>query len=363
MSNEIGINWKKGGVSQTQPLFEIPNDSEMDELFSESMALFGEACYVQEAYDEYILEAKDGGPGILTSTARLIKNLIGRFVRAITRFMSNQTCKKAIKFFNDSNTRTKIKANIKMAWPLKKGEDPAYALMVAAFRMKLLLKHVEVYEFIMRTDCDDAELINAKLGDMDLGVADTGHFKITGVTPEGCNRIIDKMFGSEGLDGGNKTLKDVIKTLEKFNSFWSPFDEEGKNSVVVKMVTTDIKAFAQFQKELLESYKFFKSLTDKDLEMMNGVNKNSDKVNEVINDTKSDKKETTKESNKDIPINYKKKMMENHLDNVNKGVQDVLAKNRAQDEERYAAMKKEQEEAKRKEDEEEARLRREYGID
>lgn len=55
--------------------------------------------------------------------------------------------------------------------------------------------------------------------------------------------------------------------------------------------------------------------------------------------------------------------MENHLDNVNKGVQDVLAKNRAQDEERYAAMKKEQEEAKRKEDEEEARLRREYGID
>lgn len=350
-----------------KPIFEAFDESELEELNHEAMALYGEACYVQESYEEYILEAKDGGPGILTSTARLIKNLIGRFVRAITRFMSNQTCKKAIKFFNDSNTRTKIKANIKMAWPLKKGEDPAYALMVAAFRMKLLLKHVEVYEFIMKTDSDDAELIRAKLGDMNLGVADTAHFKITGVTPEGCNRIIDKMFGSEGLDGGNKTLKDVIKTLEKFNSFWSPFDEDGKNSVVVKMVTTDIKAFAQFQKELLESYKFFKSLTDKDLEMMNGVNKNSDKVNEVINDTKSEKKETAKETpaketDKDIPINYKK-MMDNHLDNTNKGVQNALAKNRAKDEEKYAAMKKEQEEAKRKEDEEVARLRREYGID
>ena len=42
-----------------------------------------------------------------------------------------------------------------------------------------------------------------------------------------------------------------------YDSFFSCFDS--KDSKIVEMITTDIKAFTQFQSELLEAYKFFKS--------------------------------------------------------------------------------------------------------
>lgn len=323
MTNEIGINWK-GSISEKAPLFQIPNESELDELFSESMALYGEACYVQEAYEEYITEAKDGGPGALTNTVRLIKNLIGRFVRAITRFMANKTCQKAIYYLGGYIIgKVSIRDYIKENWPLKES-DPGYTLLVAVFRMKLILKHVDVYEFLMKTNCNDPDKIRKKIEDIGLGVVDTGHFKITEVTLSGALKVYDQMFPRDkGINGSNKTLTDIIRTLEKFNTFWSPYDEEGKDSPVVKMITTDIKAFAQFQKEIIESYRFFSSeafLDDrikknmikidnliekrdnarKELQELEKINKEKqEKINELVD-------KLIKE-NKDIPINYNKK--------------------------------------------------------
>ena len=89
------------------------------------------------------------------------------------------------------------------------------------------------------------------------------------------------------------------------------------------MITTDIKAFAQFQKEIIESYRFFSSeafLDDrikknmikidnliekrdnarKELQELEKINKEKqEKVNELV--------DKLMKENKDIPINYNKK--------------------------------------------------------
>lgn len=305
MTNEISINWNKN-QSAEEPIFEMFDDSEFESIQQDAMALYGEACYVQESYEEYILEATDE-PGIATNVVRLVKNLIGRFIRAIGRFMSNLTCKKAVAFFNDPARRTEVKSYMKTAWPLKKG-DPGYTLLVAVLRMKLILKHVDAYEFIMKTPSDESEEhIRAKLGEMNLGVADTGHFVITGVTREKAIRIIDKMFGRDGIDNSGKTLKDIIHMLEGFNTFWSPYDKDGKNSVVVKMVTTDIKAFAQFQSELLEAYRFF-STVEKD-SVLKGLHENNKKLSDIkdqVHEMNEKADKSVNKTEKDIPIDYKK---------------------------------------------------------
>lgn len=254
MTNEISINWNKN-QSTERPIFEMFDDSEFESIQQEAMALYGEACYVQESYEEYILEASENNePNVAQSVVRLIKNLIGRFVRAIGRFLANHACKKAVAYFGESENRKYVKMYTRNKWPIKKG-DPGYTLMAAVFRMNLIMRHIVFYKSIMETN--DPKELEKKLKNFNLLTSDTGHFTITDVTPEGYFNYLDKMFVGDTINGSGMTLKDVIKTLEKFNTDWTPFDS--KDSKMVKMITTDIKSFAQFQSELLEAYKFFKS--------------------------------------------------------------------------------------------------------
>jgi hypothetical protein len=58
MTNEVSINWNKN-QSTERPIFEMFDDSEFESIQQEAMALYGEACYVQESYEEYILEAAE----------------------------------------------------------------------------------------------------------------------------------------------------------------------------------------------------------------------------------------------------------------------------------------------------------------
>lgn len=254
MTNEISINWNNN-QSTERPIFEMFDDSEFESIQQEAMALYGEACYVQESYEEYILEAaKSDEPSTAQSVGRLIKNLIDRFIRAIGRFLTNQACKKAVAYFGESKNRKDVKAYTEYKWPIKKC-DPEYTLAAAVFRMNLIMRHIVFYKSIMETN--DPKELEKKLKNFNLITSDTGHFTITDVTPNEYFKYLDKMFIDGTVNGSGMTLKDVIKTLEKFNTYWSPFDS--KDSKMVEMITTDIKSFAQFQSELLEAYKFFKS--------------------------------------------------------------------------------------------------------
>ena len=126
-------------------------------------------------------------------------------------------------------------------------------------------------------------------------------------------RLLDNIFSQSGLNSisspNNKTLKDIIKTLEKFNTSWTPYDAQGKDSVVVKMVTNDIKAFAQFQSELLDAYKYFMSskfidLTNdrisRDLENNLKLNHQRKEDDIKINKIKAENEEKQKEINERI---------------------------------------------------------------
>lgn len=280
MTNEISINWNKN-QSIERPIFEAFDESEFEDLQYEAMALYGEACCIEDSIQDYIMEtaseAKSDEPEIrvLPSVGRLIKNLVGRFIRAITRFMANQQCKKAVKFFNDTKNRSTVKDYIKANWKLEK-TDPGYAFIQAVLSMKVLLKHVMAYEKIMKAKTP-AEL-EASWGDTSFGnISDTVHFAITDVTPQNIGVYIDKMFGGNGIYGSNKTLNDIIHQLEKFNTHWTPYDS--KDSPIVKLITNDIKAFATFQSRLLTAYKFF-STVEKD-SVLKGLHENNKKLSDI----------------------------------------------------------------------------------
>ena len=266
MTNEASINWNKN-QSTERPIFEMFDDSEFESIQQEAMALYGEACYVQESYEAYILEAAENEKqvnGILKSTINLVKNLIGRFIRAITRFMANHQCKKAVKFFSDKTMmHATVRSYIEDSWPLPK-TDPGYKLFHAAVRIRLIQRHVDFYEAVLNINESNFEITKAKLEKMQLYANDATEFSIVDENNRNAVlRLLDDVFSQSGLNSisssDNKTLKDIIKTLEKFNTFWTPYDAEGKESSVVKMITNDIKAFAQFQSELLEAYKYFMS--------------------------------------------------------------------------------------------------------
>ena len=266
MTNEVSINWNKN-QSTEKPIFEMFDDSEFESIQQEAMALYGEACYVQESYEEYILEAAENEKqtnGVLKSTVNLIKNLVGRFIRAITRFMTNHQCKKAVKFFSDKTMmHATVRSYIEDSWPLPK-TDPGYKLFHAAVRIRLIQRHVDFYEAVLNINESNFEITKAKLEKMQLYANDATEFSIVDENNRNAVlRLLDDVFSQSGLNSisssDNKTLKDIIKTLEKFNTFWTPYDAEGKESSVVKMITNDIKAFAQFQSELLEAYKYFVS--------------------------------------------------------------------------------------------------------
>ena len=266
MRNEVSINWNKN-QSTERPIFEMFDDSEFESIQQEAMALYGEACYVQESYEEYILEAAKNNNdtnGVLKSTVNLIKNLIGRFIRAITRFMANHQCKKAVEFFSRGTMMNyNVRSYIEESWPLAK-TDPGYKLLHAAVRIRIIQRHVEFYEAIMNTDKTNINSFKAKFEKYNLGTNDATDFSIVDENNRNAVlRFLDNTFSQSGSHSisspNNKTLKDIIKTLEKFNTSWTPYDAEGKDSVVVKMITNDIKAFAQFQSELLEAYKYFTS--------------------------------------------------------------------------------------------------------
>ena len=266
MTNEVSINWNKN-QSTERPIFEMFDDSEFESIQQEAMALYGEACYVQESYEEYILEAAENEKktnGVLKSTVNLIKNLVGRFIRAITRFMANHQCKKAVEFFSDKTMmHSTVRSYIEDSWPLPK-TDPGYKLFHAAVRIRLIQRHVDFYEAVLNINESNFEITKAKIEKMHLYANAATEFSITDENNRNAVlRLLDDVFSQSGLNSisssDNKTLKDIIKTLEKFNTFWTPYDAEGKESSVVKMITNDIKAFAQFQSELLEAYKYFMS--------------------------------------------------------------------------------------------------------
>ena len=279
MTNEVSINWNKN-QSAERPIFEMFDDSEFESIQQEAMALYGEACYVQESYEEYILEAAENEKhtnGVLKSTVNLVKNLIGRFIRAITRFMANHQCKKAVEFFNDAKNRSMAKDYIKANWKLEK-TDPGYAFIQAVLVMKALLKHVSSYEKIFKANNKD-ELITSLGNDPFGGINDTTHFAITDVTPQKIGAFIDSCFSGNGIYGSDKTLNDIIHQLEKFNTSWTPYDAKGKDSPVVKMITNDIKAFATFQSRLLTAYKFFSTV--KNDSVLKGLHENNKKLSDL----------------------------------------------------------------------------------
>lgn len=278
MTNEIPINWNKN-QSTERPIFEAFDEAELEDLQYEAMALYGEACYIEDSIQDYIMEAasetKGNEPGVLTSVGRLIKNLVGRFIRAITRFMTNQSCKKAVKFFNDVKNRKTVFDYIRANWPLEK-TDPAYALIQATLAMKVLLKHVTAYEKIFKAKNKD-ELIESLGKNPFGGINDTTSFAVLNVTPKAISAEIDKMFGENGIYGSNKTLNNIIHQLETFNTRWTPYDSN--DSPVVKMITNDIKAFATFQSRLLTAYKFF-STVEKD-SILKGLHENNKKLSDI----------------------------------------------------------------------------------
>ena len=316
MTNEISINWNKN-QSTERPIFEMFDDSEFESLQQEALALYGEACYVQESYEAYILEAAENEKqvnGILKSTINLVKNLIGRFIRAITRFMANHQCKKAVEFFGGKTMiNYNVRRYIEESWPLPK-TDPGYKLFHAAVRIRVLQRHIDCYEAVLNMNESNVESTKAKLEKLDLGVADTMNFSIVDENNRNAVlRLLDDIFSQSGLNSinspNNKTLKDIIKTLEKFNTSWTPYDAEGKSSPIVKMITNDIKAFAQFQSELLEAYKYFMSskFIDETNERITREIENNDKlIRQIkeddikINKIKAENEEKQKEINERI---------------------------------------------------------------
>lgn len=316
MTNEVSINWNKN-QSTERPIFEMFDDSEFESIQQEAMALYGEACYVQESYEEYILEAAENEKhtnGVLKSTVNLVKNLIGRFIRAITRFMANHQCKKAVEFFSRGTMMNyNVRSYIEESWPLPK-TDPGYKLFRAAVRIRLIQRHVDFYEAVLNINESNIESTKAKIEKMHLGANDATEFSIVDEDNRSAVlRLLDNIFSQSGLNSisspNNKTLKDIIKTLEKFNTSWTPYDAQGKDSVVVKMVTNDIKAFAQFQSELLDAYKYFMSskfidLTNdrisRDLENNLKLNHQRKEDDIKINKIKAENEEKQKEINERI---------------------------------------------------------------
>lgn len=319
MTNEVSINWNKN-QSMERPIFEMFDDSEFESIQQEAMALYGEACYVQESYEEYILEAAENEKqtnGVLKSTVNLIKNLIGRFIRAITRFMANHQCKKAVEFFSRKTMMNyNVRSYIEDSWPLPK-TDPGYKLLYAAVRITIIQRHVEFYEAIMNIDKTNIDSFKAKFEKYNLGTNDATDFSI--INENNLNerkhalRFLDNTFSQSGShsisSSNNKTLKDIIKTLEKFNTSWTPYDAEGKDSVVVKMITNDIKAFAQFQSELLEAYKYFTSSKFIDVtneRISRDIENNEKMIRQIkaddikINKIKAENREKEKEINERI---------------------------------------------------------------
>lgn len=319
MTNEVSINWNKN-QSTERPIFEMFDDSEFESIQQEAMALYGEACYVQESYEEYILEAAENEKqvnGILKSTINLVKNLIGRFIRAITRFMANHQCKKAVEFFGGKTMiNYNVRRYIEESWPLPK-TNPGYKLLYAAVRITIIQHHVEFYETMSNMNKSNIESSKAKLKKLNVGTNDTTDFSIMNENNlnerNSALRFLDHTFSQSGSHSinspNNKTLKDIIKTLEKFNTSWTPYDAEGKSSPIVKMITNDIKAFAQFQSELLEAYKYFMSskFIDETNERITREIENNDKlIRQIkeddikINKIKAENEEKEKEINERI---------------------------------------------------------------
>lgn len=319
MTNEVSINWNKN-QSTERPIFEMFDDSEFESLQQEALALYGEACYVQESYEAYILEAAENEKqvnGILKSTINLVKNLIGRFIRAITRFMANHQCKKAVEFFGGKTMiNYNVRRYIEESWPLPK-TNPGYKLLYAAVRITIIQRHVEFYETMSNMNKSNIKSSKAKLEKLNVGINDTTDFSIMNENNlnerNSALRFLDHTFSQSGSHSinspNNKTLKDIIKTLEKFNTSWTPYDAEGKSSPIVKMITNDIKAFAQFQSELLDAYKYFMSSKFIDLtnERITREIENNDKlIRQIkeddikINKIKAENEEKQKEINERI---------------------------------------------------------------
>lgn len=236
MTNEIGINWK-GSISEKAPLFQIPNESELNELFSESMALYGEACYVQEAYEEYITEASSDDSEKepkLRKLGLMIKSLIDRFIRALKRFMTNQTCKKAIKFFSD-------KFNLTYVLTQNKDEEHFKELTSSVATFSRLLEITNRFE-------------SNKLKDLTVG-------DIFNNLPS-MQKSLTKAFGEDGFFTCDN-MKHIIYVMEREKVRYTASIETVDQERIIDIYTAIIKKFATLQTDFIDAYKYFSDMKEK----------------------------------------------------------------------------------------------------
>lgn len=236
MTNEVSINWNKN-QSTERPIFEMFDDSEFESIQQEAMALYGEACYVQESYEEYILEAAENEKTkepMLRKIGLTIKALIERFIRAIERFMKNQACNTAIKYFSNKKNMLYILGF------MPADDEGKKKLLKSVQTFYNLLEITKRFESNKTKDLTVADVFNVKFSQQKLTSAFTG----------------DDAFFTY------KNMKHIIHVMEKEKVRYTAAINTVDQESILNIYTTIIKKFAELQSDFIAAYKHIKSYQD-----------------------------------------------------------------------------------------------------
>lgn len=237
MTNEVSINWNKNQSTES-PIFEMFDDSEFESIQQEAMALYGEACYIQESYEEYILEAAENEKTkepVLRKIGLVIKSLIERFIRAIERFMANQACKKAIDFFSNH-------MNLVFVTTMSDSNEK---------KSKLRECTAIFYRILDITN----KLESGKMKDMTVGDIFNSLESMKQAT-------LAKAFGKDGFFTYHN-MKRMIHVMEREKVRYTAAIETVDQEQIIQIYTTMIKQFAKLQTDFIECYKYFSDMKNK----------------------------------------------------------------------------------------------------
>jgi hypothetical protein len=213
------------------------DDSEFESIQQEAMALYGEACYVQESYEEYILEAAENDKTkepMMRKIGLTIKALIERFIRAIERFMRNQACKSAISYFSN-------KKNMLYILQFMPADDEG---------KKKLLKSVQTcYNILDVTKRFESNKMK------DLTVADVFNMKFH-------QQKLTSAFTGDDAFFTYKNMKLIIHVMEREKVRYTAAMETVDQESILNIYTTMIKKFAELQSDFISAYKHIKSYQD-----------------------------------------------------------------------------------------------------
>lgn len=259
MTNEISINWNKN-QSSVEPIFEAFDESELEELNHEAMALYGEACYIEDSIRDYVMEAADDSFDDISNTkhksnelkpmykriAIVIKRLITNFINTVTRFIRSKTNKKAFDYFSKGFLSLTLKVS-KYNNATPEFREHASNLCVLLTMFGELYMHSIQYRKLLK-NLKLRKDFTLEFERSDIEVAKKPEYFATAVRKYGPYWSFANM--REILNTLKEIEKGVLPAIESFAN--NPNYEQFRDEII-----NDSKNFAKFQVGFNKEYKYF----------------------------------------------------------------------------------------------------------